>query len=281
VTYIEIHNGVSGYWRVLDHVLRHGQERSPRGKKTLDAGHVTVVTHDTSAPLPLGVGRNLSVKIAAAEAVQLIGAFSHPELLVRAAKNFENFLELDTGRFHGAYGERINDQLCQVVGKLRRDPDTRQAVITLWEPWRDNLPDKRDYPCTVALTFAIVRGALELSVFMRSQDIWWGTPYDWFQFSQLQRATALTLDVPPGRYFHTTVSTHIYSEFIPDAEIVAKAIPPLSTDREYQPDVIGLPGLTIDEIRGRAIHLGSYRGDLPYMTDSERWYQSVIASILG
>jgi len=280
VTYIEILNGVSGYWRVLGHVLSHGQKRSPRGRDTLDAGQLSVVMHDTRGALPLGVGRNLSRSIAAAEAVQLVGAFSDPALLTRASANFAKFLEPDTGRFHGAYGERIGNQLSQAVTKLRRDRDTRQATITLWDPWRDNQPDRRDYPCTVALVFGVGGDRLDLSVFMRSQDVWWGAPYDWFQFSQLQRTVAQTLGVQPGRYIHTSVSTHIYLEFTEAAEAVIATDPPLPTDRTFQPDCIGRPGDDLGVTQARARTLG-YGHEPAELTDSERWYQDALASVVG
>lgn len=280
MTYIEVANGVTGYWRVLEYVLRHGRERSPRGRKTVDAGQLTVVFHSTQRALPLGVGRRVSRGIAVAEAVQLIGKFSYPELLVAASPNFKQFMEPDTQRFHGAYGERIGRQLEHVVAKLTADPDTRQAVINLWDPWGDNTPGKRDYPCTVSLVFSIVNDALQLSVFMRSQDVWWGSPYDWFQFSQLQRTVALSLGIAPGRYYHTSVSTHIYAEFINAAREVIHNQPPLPTDREFQPDAIGHPGMAITEISERARSLG-YGISIPNMTESERWYADVIASVMG
>lgn len=278
---IEVLDGVTGYWQLLSKVLSHGEKRSPRGRETLDVGPVTVVTHDTSAPLPLGCGRNVSKKIAAVEALQLIGGFSSPELTVAASRNFQQFREPDTGHFHGAYGVRIKRQLYEVVRKLHHDRDTRQAVVTLWDPWLDNQPGKRDYPCTVTLGFAIARDALDIYVTMRSQDCWLGTPYDWFQFSQAQRTVARALDVEPGRYYHTTWSTHIYVENVADAEFVIDQGPPPHDDREYQPQGFGREGSrSIVDAMGRAHAIG-LTGRVTDPTGSERWYVDVVASLVG
>ena len=39
------------------------------------------------------------------------------------------------------------DQIAKVMGKLRTDQDTRQAVITIWDPAEDWVEGSRDYPC--------------------------------------------------------------------------------------------------------------------------------------
>lgn len=277
---IEVANGVTGYWRLLAKVLQRGKLRSPRGLKTYDAGPMTVVMWDTSASLPLQIGRNLNKRIAAVEALQLIGQFSSPELTVGASPNFQRFRE-SNGTFHGAYGRRIQRQLNEIVHKLRQDRDTRQAGMTLWDPWLDNQPGKLDYPCTVAIWFAIVNDTLELTVFMRSQDVWWGSPYDWFQFSQLQRTVAGVLDVEPGAYRHTTVSTHIYDEFVEAAEriIVTEPGPELKTDRAFQPDRIGRPGDTTFVVKDRAAHIGAGYG-IEDPTESEQWYIDQVTEIM-
>lgn len=276
---IEVHNGVSGYWQLLAKVLEHGQPRAPRGLKTLDLGPVTIVMYDVTQSLPLGVGRNLSKKIAAVEALQLVGAFSSPELTIAASENFKRFVE-PNGQFHGAYGRRIGNQLTQCVNKLRVDPDTRQAVISLWDPWLDNQPGKRDYPCTLTLAFALVNGALDLTVTMRSQDVFWGTPYDWWQFSQAQQTAARALEVDAGIYRHITLSTHIYEEFVDAARVVIDTTPPAPTDREWQPRGFGRDGDAMSTAIGRAHHIGA-TGLPPSepITDSERWYLDVLGEL--
>jgi hypothetical protein len=124
------------------------------------------------------------------------------------------------GRFHGAYGLRIGNQVANVINKLRRDPDTRQAVITLWDPALDNQPRKKDYPCTVALTFEMHGGQLAMTTVMRSNDVWRGLPYDMFQFTQLQWTIANLMELHPGFYRHVALSLHAYEDDWPALEKV-------------------------------------------------------------
>lgn len=267
---LEIENGIMGYGPFVEYVWRNGKRRDPRGIATFDAGPMTVVIKDINWTLPLHIGRNINRKIAAAEAVQLIGGFTDPELLFWASPNFKQFAE-DDGRFWGPYGRRIRDQVAHVITKLKRDVDSRQAVITLWDPFFDNQPNKRDYPCTVMMHFAIIDARLEMTVTMRSQDVWWGTPYDWFQFTQLQHTVARLLHVHPGTYRHITLSTHLYERNMPDVEKLL--VPPHEDMWEWQPRGIGRQDDTIHVTRTRAQGLISPEiAANMTMTESERWY---------
>lgn len=267
---IEVPNGIMGYGPLVELVWRNGKRREPRGIPTFDAGPVTVIMRDINYSLPLHVGRNINRKIAAAEAVQLIGGFSAPKLLDYASPNFKQFAE-DDGRYWGAYGRRVRDQVSHVVSKLSRDVDSRQAVITLWDPFMDNQPNKRDYPCTVMMHFAIIDAVLEMTVTMRSQDVWWGTPYDWFQFTQLQHTVARLLNVHPGTYRHITLSTHLYERNMSDVEKLL--VPPHEDLWEWQPRGIGKSGDRSHVTMNRAQQLVDH-GATPIdgLTESERWY---------
>lgn len=210
---LTLNSGYRDYWWLPKWVLDHGRPRAPRGQKTYDAGPVTLTFASPYNALPVDCGRGLNPRIAAVEALQLIGAQSDPDLTNWASPNFREFSESD-GSFHGAYGRRIGGQLEHAVGKLKTDLVTRQAVITLWDPLLDNQPMKHDYPCTVALNLAVVDGRVELRTLMRSNDVWLGLPYDIFQFTQLQLTVANALDLPAGPYTHTTWSLHLYDRHV-------------------------------------------------------------------
>lgn len=204
-------------YRALCRFLQlNGRPRAPRGQATRELRDV--LFHLRPAPqlglLPTGVGRGLNLKIAALEALQLCCGVALPDLSHRVAPALTPFAE-DDGRFWGAYGDRIGGQLVDCYHKLVADPDTRQGVISLWDPARDGRGGKRDHPCTLSLTFSLIDGQLELSVTMRSNDAWLGLPYDVFQFSALQASLANALGVPAGLYTHHAVSLHLYERDLP------------------------------------------------------------------
>lgn len=270
-------NGQAAYARVVEHVLSHGTWRSPRDKRTLDAGFTVIELTWPLNALAVGTGRDLNKNIAAAEAVQLIGAFSSPHLLTKANPSFEQFAEPD-GSFHGAYGSRIKYQVYGVVAKLKEDPQSRQAVITLWDPVLDNTPHRNDYPCTVALQFEVHDGALCMNTFMRSNDVWLGLPYDLFQFTQLQCTVANILELDYGWYRHTTLSLHIYENDIEKAGRVGQPV-----DFTWQPCGLGGRGEDIVTVmkRARQLTVPGYAHGPSVLTQSEEWYRNRFESYLG
>lgn len=282
--HLKLIDGQSGYRSILAHVLEHGEPRSPRGLNTYDAGYTTIEFTSPYDMLAVGVGRKLSKRVAAAEAIQLIGGFSNPELLLSASPNFARYVE-PYGNFWGAYGRRIGLQLPLVVRKLTEDHDTRQAIITLWDPDLDNMPGKKDYPCTLALGFSISKQQVDLDVTMRSNDVWRGLPYDIFQFTQLQHTVANVLGRHVGRYRHHTYSLHLYAEDLKEAHEVAYSDDLILNDH-LQPT--GFGNRTGEDVHGamiraRGIAEGKFAEEvevvgkgLELMDESERWYYDAL-----
>jgi thymidylate synthase len=272
---------MSQYPAVVHRVQTAGKCRAPRGQQTYDLGFTVIELVNTEHALPLGVGRKLSTRIAAVEAAQLIAGVSTPQLVLDIAPQFSKYANEDTDgkpTFHGAYGQRIGFQVLVQVEKLKKDPNTRQAVITLWDPWLDNLPSKFDYPCTNLIQLSIHDGRLEMNVVMRSNDVWLGLPYDIFQFTQLQRTIARALGCRVELYRHTAMSLHLYEENVTKASALWQQYTNENVGMRRawgkieQPDGIGKPGDTYSDIMNRAEWILEGK-ELEDETRSERWYR--------
>ena len=199
------------YYFILQKVMDDGAEVAPRGKKTHEILSFTLELTDPTRALVRGTNRKVHVGLAAAEALQLVGGFSDPGAMLRVSEHFGQFM--DGGVFHAPYGPRIATQLPEALEWLARDPDTRKAHVSVWQPQQDLWTrDTRDHPCTTHLQFMIRNNALDLHVGMRANDAWRGFPYDVFQFTQLQQAAAACLHMEPGTYYHHATSFHLYEE---------------------------------------------------------------------
>lgn len=211
---IRINDVSESYHEIVTYVMEQGDEVAPRGLPTRELLNFSLELTDPTRSYASGVGRNLNGKIAAIEALQLIGGFIDPQAMLRASSAFRDFM--DGGTFHGGYGQRTRGQMLAMMEKLRSDPDTRQAIVTLWDPVHDLFtPGMHDYPCTVALQFLIRNERLVMMTHMRSNDVWRGLPYDLVVFTQLQQAVASHLNYQLGSYFHHVSSLHMYES---DAE---------------------------------------------------------------
>lgn len=114
-------------------------------------------------------------------------------------------------------GERVIDQLQFVVETLRRSPNSRRAVISLWNPAVDTALNYAVCPCTFQLVLRPrTDGTLALNgtLLVRSSDAWVGAPLDLWAFVRLQCRIADALDVPVGPYVHHAVSYHLYYQYI-------------------------------------------------------------------
>ena len=125
------------------------------------------------------------------------------------------------------------NQIDQVIEILKKDPESRRAKININTPGPCTM-DTKDEPCTMSLHFMIRKNNLDCTVVMRSNDIWFGFPYDVAFFTTLQKYIAKCLGVGYGWYTHFAVSLHMYDH---DAEKVAAIVDnPVSKPIEFNED---------------------------------------------
>lgn len=113
------------------------------------------------------------------------------------------------------------DQIEKVIELLRKDPHSRRAVINLNTP-NERVIETKDEPCTIALQFLIRNGKLHCTGMMRSNDIWFGFPYDVAFFTELQMYIADRLKVGYGVYTHFVVSMHLYDRNYEDVKKITE-----------------------------------------------------------
>jgi len=115
------------------------------------------------------------------------------------------------GEVNSNYGYQWqrHNQLEYIVNKLRENPDTRHAAISIYDA-KENNEYVHDTPCTYAVQFSIVNNKLCMSVYMRSNDIWYGFCNDQYQFASLQQMIADRLSIETGWYYHHAHNMHLY-----------------------------------------------------------------------
>lgn len=128
---------------------------------------------------------------------------------------------------YSAYGDIVFkrhgfDQVDKIIELLATDKDSRRAVINFNVP-NPNVIETKDEICTIALQFYIRDGKLNCTGIMRSNDIWYGLPYDVVFFTELQKYIAHRLNVEVGTYVHDVVSLHCYERNYEDMPKVVAA----------------------------------------------------------
>lgn len=85
----------------------------------------------------------------------------------------KNFLEKEAVANWGySYGQRFFDfdgidQIAQIIKKLKQNPESKSATVTLMNPRGDS----HHMPCIVALDFKIRKDEVMTTAFFRSQDV--------------------------------------------------------------------------------------------------------------
>jgi thymidylate synthase len=145
----------------------------------------------------------------------------------------------DGNILHGGYGPRLFNwkginQVDQVISILRRKPDSRQAIIQLFDT-TDIADEYNDVPCTCTIQLMIRNQRLQMITFMRSNDIFKGLPHDVFCFTMIQELIARSLSIEIGSYKHLVGSLHLYNS----EKDTAKQF----LDEGWQPTNISMPSM--------------------------------------
>lgn len=195
----------------LNEILDNGEKVSPRGKDCLELLNSSTVI-DMNYPYVECPPRKLGHKFQHAEAAWILSGDNRVETIAPYASAIKEFSD-DGIYFAGAYGPRFVDQCSYVVDSLTRDPQTRQAVLTIWRP---SPRTSSDIPCTVSVQFFIRDNKLYCIDTMRSSDIWLGWPYDVFNFSMMSEYIRILLSkkypqLQLGNLYLNAGSQHLYS----------------------------------------------------------------------
>ena len=103
-----------------------------------------------------------------------------------------------------------NHQLDKVVAMLKTNPETRQAVISIYDG-KEISTYSKDTPCTYAVQFTVLDNKLHMAVLMRSNDLWFGFCNDQYCFASLQELVAERLSMELGAYYHFAHNLHLYN----------------------------------------------------------------------
>lgn len=225
-------NTHEAFRNVLDDVLTHGAECSPRSLPCLELRDYKFVVDKPSAEPIITRDVELNEKIAAytraefelydsgsnsakkfAKRAKLWDRIQNPDGSVNSAYGYLAFVRTSCGKTKFAKHRPLTPWEWAELS-LKRDKDSRQAFVRFSHPshqWFGN----RDQPCTMHANFHIRGEKLHLTVVMRSTDVRRGLVYDmpWF-CSLLWRMKASLMSHYPslelGTYAHFTHSMHVY-----------------------------------------------------------------------
>jgi len=246
------------YYQLLRDITEHGRKIVTRGKTCLELPEPITLEYTRPGFCWMRIpGRKFNPFFALAEVMWILSGNGNVEWISYFNKRMRDYSD-GKEDFHGAYGVRIRkwiaswsnyayiDQIECAVNKLRKDPFSRQAVISLWDPDRDNPHanmQSKDIPCNNLVYYSLRNEELEQTVVIRSNDVVWGTPYNAIQFTHLQALVAGMLGARMGKLTYVIQNLHYYlDEYKPtlsnlleqayEKRIQAESIPSFETVSE-------------------------------------------------
>lgn len=163
------------------------------------------------------------------EALWMLGGRSDVAWIAQFNKRMADFSENGV-TLPASYGFRWrehfgHDQIVSftrgVVALLKRDPDTRRAVLAMWDGAIDGglaMRGGKDLPCNLNVVFARRPEGLCMTVFNRSNDLAWGMlGANAVHMSVLQEFVAAAVGCPVGWYEQVSMDAHAYVDHWPGA----------------------------------------------------------------
>jgi thymidylate synthase len=131
--------------------------------------------------------------------------------IAERAKIWNQMMVPGTTEVNSNYGYfwNYNNQLNKVIDELKRNKETRRAIVVhyiLHEIDRY----KYDTPCNDVLNFYIKDGKLYLTVFARSIDLVFGFCNDQYTFAKLMELVSEKTGYPVGQMHWFITNLHIY-----------------------------------------------------------------------
>lgn len=213
----------------------YGKEENSRNGKVLTIMEPFQLTIDNPMRRVLfDATRNANPFFHVMETVWMLAGGEHVGFPAKFNRTYVNYAEAD-GIVHGAYGKRWRDhfapkeigprfrmdQIQVAIALLKKDPESRQVVLSMWDPAVDLGATVRDRPCNTHIYFRarssdkeILNGyELDMTVCNRSNDLLWGMlGANVVHMTYLQELIAFGAGMEVGKYRVFTNNCHVYSD---------------------------------------------------------------------
>lgn len=117
-----------------------------------------------------------------------------------------------------AYPEKANNQIQAIVERLKKQPQSKRGLASLWHPDRDQWTLK--VPSVLSIWCRIEKGKLNMHGHLRANDAYKKLLMNLNLHATLMKYIADQLGVEVGMYMHIVDSFHIYNHDKKDVEKV-------------------------------------------------------------
>ena len=202
------------------------RRKSPRGMPTIERDGLVLTEYTNPKERVLfSAVRDANPFFHFFESLWILDGRMDVAFLATFNKQMEQYSD-DGMTFHAPYGYRLRyhfpdgvdggeskDQIMSVISLLMNEPDTRRAVLCIWDPTIDLNVKSKDIPCNDLIMLKCDDNQLHMTVCCRSNDVLWGAyGANAVQFSVLQEVIATACGFEVGQLTQVSDSYHFYEE---------------------------------------------------------------------
>jgi len=107
------------------------------------------------------------------------------------------------------------DQITNVIGEIKRNPDSRRLVVSAWNV--GDLDKMALQPCHALFQFYVANGRLSCQMYQRSADVFLGVPFNIASYALLTLMVAQVCELEPGELILTFGDVHLYANHLDQA----------------------------------------------------------------
>ncbi|GMA70499.1 thymidylate synthase [Leuconostoc litchii] len=206
------------YVSILEEVYYHAEFfNQPRGFSSREKLGMNFKLNNPTQRIVLNSLRKTNIVFNIAEALWYLTGKNDLDFISYYNKRMPDY-SMDNKTLTGtAYGTKIfnfnnqkTNQWQNVKEVLRQDPDSKRAVIQIFNADELMIKNNLDVSCTLALQFMIREKQLHMVAYMRANDAFRGIVSDTFSFTFMQEFMARELGIEVGNYYHQVGTMHIY-----------------------------------------------------------------------
>lgn len=206
------------YLDLLAHVREHGvlkEDRTGTGTKSVFGWQMRF---DMADGFPLVTTKKVYFKGLAVEMLWLLKGETNIRFLVENNVHIWDAWADDNGDLGPVYGKqwiswegpdgRPINQIARVVESIRTNPDSRRHIVNAWNV--SDLDRMALPPCHMFFQFYVAAGRLSCQLYVRSNDLFLGAPFNIAEYALLLHMMAQQCDLEPGELVYTIGDAHIY-----------------------------------------------------------------------
>ena len=220
------------YLALLQDVMNNGTDKGDRTGTGTRSVLGRQVRYDLAEGFPLLTTKKLHIRSILHELLWFLSGETNIQYLQDNGVSIWNDWATESGELGPVYGAQwrrwqgadgqVFDQVATLVDGLKNNPDSRRHIISGWnvallpdeskKPWENAeaglmaLP-----PCHLLYQFYVADGKLSASLYIRSNDLFLGNPYNTASLAFLTHMLAQQCDLDVGEIVMSIGDAHIYT----------------------------------------------------------------------